>query len=218
MAQQINLFRARLARKTTPLPSLGILKLGTTLVVVVVLLSTLSVWRTKALQSDIAALEQDQTGARQSLEEIGRRVVAQGGTPQAVDETTKLKALIAAPSSVRELLEKDVFTSKQGYSDFFIALARQSVQGVQLTRVDITGAGKDIEIIGRSTTPDRVPRYLQRLAREKIMEGLEFGVFQINQPAPVAEAAPAATKQLKSGHSEVIFMLRTKRLVSEPKP
>ena len=218
MAQQINLYRARLVKKTTALPSLGILKIGVALVVVVMLLSTLSVWRTKALRSDIAALEQDQAGAILTLEQIGRRVGAQGGNLKELDETTKLKALIAAPPSVRELLEKDVFTSKQGYSDFFIALARQSVQGVQLTRVDITGAGKDIEIIGRSTTPERVPRYLQRLAREKIMEGMEFGVFQIAQPAPAAEDGSAAPKLKKSGSAEVAFVLRTKGLVAEPKP
>jgi len=218
MAQQINLYRARLVKKTTALPSLGILKLGAALVVIVFLLSVLSVWRTKALQSDIAALEEDQTGARSTLEEIGRRVAAQGGNLQAFDETTKLKALIAAPQSVRELLEKDVFTSKQGYSDFFIALARQSVQGLQLTRVDMTGAGKDIEIIGRSTSPDRVPRYLQRLSREKIMEGLEFDVFQITQPAPVAEDGSAPAMQQTSGLSEVAFVLRTKRLSQVPTP
>jgi len=218
MAQQINLYRARLVKKQATLPSLGILKIGVGLVVVVLLLSALSVWRTKALQSDIAALEQEQAEARSTLEQIGRRVGAQGGNLQALDETTKLKALIAAPQSVRELLEKDVFTSKQGYSDFFIALARQSVQGVQLTRVDITGAGKDIEIIGRATSPERVPRYLQRLSREKIMDGLEFGAFQISQPAPLVEDESAPTKQQKTGHSEVAFVLRTKQPVSEPKP
>jgi Tfp pilus assembly protein PilN len=218
MAQQINLYRARLVKKQATLPSLGILKIGVGLVVVVLLLSALSVWRTNALQSDIAALEQDQAEARSNLEQIGRRVGAQGGNLQALDETTKLKALIAAPQSVRELLEKDVFTSKQGYSDFFIALARQSVQGVQLTRVNITGAGKDIEIIGRATSPERVPRYLQRLSREKIMGGLEFGAFQISQPAPLAEDDAAPTKQQKSGLSEVAFVLRTKQPLLESKP
>lgn len=217
MAQQINLYRARLAKKGARLPSLGILKIGVGLVVVVLLLGVLSVWRTKALQSDIAALEEEQTGARSTLEEIGRRVAAHGGNPQELDDTAKLKALIAAPQSVRELLEKDVFTSKQGYSDIFIALARQSVQGVQLTRVDIIGAGKDIEIIGQSMSPERVPRYLQRLSREKIMDGMEFGVFQISQPSPPAEPASAPAKQ-PSGHSEVSFVLRTKRLLQETKP
>jgi len=218
MAQQINLYRARLVKKGAALPSLGILKIAAGLAVVVLLLSTLSVWRTKALQSDIAALEEDQAGARSTLEQIGRRVRPLGGNQQALDETIKLEALIVAPQSVRELLEKDVFTSKQGYSDFFIALARQSVQGVQLTRVDITGAGKDIEIIGRSTTPERVPRYLQRLSREKIMEGLEFEVFQISQLAPGTEDGSAPATQQKSGHSEVAFTLRTKLLVTESKP
>ena len=218
MAQQINLYRARLVKKEATLPSLGVLKIGGGLVVVVLLLSALSIWRTNALRSDIAALEQEQAGARTTLEETGRRLGAQSGNTQAVDETVKLKALIAAPQSVRELLEKDVFTSKQGYSDFFIALARQSVQGVQLTRVNIAGAGKDIEIFGRATTPDRVPRYLQRLSREKIMDGLEFAAFQISQPTPPAVEGGASAKPQTSGHSEVAFVLRTKQLSQEPKP
>lgn len=218
MTQQINLYRARLVRKTTSLPTLGILKIGAGLALVVLLLSMLSVWRTRALQADIAALEQDQTVARSTLEEIGRRVGTQSPDARQADEMSKLRALIAAPQSVRELLEKDVFINKQGYSDFFIALARQSVQGVQLTRVNITGAGKEIEIAGKATAPERVPRYLQRLSREKIMGGLEFSVFQISQPTAPAEEGAPAVKPLVSGPQELAFILRTQQLVQEPKP
>lgn len=216
MAQQINLYRARLAKKTATLPTGGIVKVGVALAVVVTLLSVLSVWRTKALQADIAALEQDQAGARLTLEEYGRRVSGLSGNLIASDEDAKLRALLASSQTLRDLLHKDVFASKQGYSDFFIALARQSVQGLQLSRVDITGAGKEIEIIGRASTPDRVPRYLQSLAREKIMEGQEFGVFQINQPAPPASDGSVPAVPPTSGQTGVSFILRTNRPATAP--
>jgi Tfp pilus assembly protein PilN len=116
------------------------------------------------------------------------------------------------------LLQKDLFGNKQGYSDFFIALARQSVQGVQLTKVDITDAGKAIEIYGRSASADRVPRYLQRLAHEKVMDGLEFGVFHIAQPtAPNAEGQPAAASS-PPARGEVEFILRTQAQAPVAKP
>lgn len=218
MVQQINLYRARLLKSESAVPALAIVKIGIGLLVLLGLFSVLSVWRTNALRSDIAALDEQQAGARTSLEEIGRRVAVQAGNPQVADETAKLKALINAPQAVRELLQKDLFGNKQGYSDFFIALARQSVQGVQLTKVDITDAGKAVEIYGRSASADRVPRYLQRLAHEKVMDGLEFGAFHIAQPAAQnADGQPAAVSP-PSTRGEVEFILRTQPQTPAAKP
>ena len=218
MAQQINLYRARFLKSESAVPALAMVKIGVGLLVLLGFFSVFSVWRTSALRSDIAALEEQQAGARTSLEEIGRRVAVQAGNPQVADETTKLQALINAPQSVREMLQKDLFGNKQGYSDFFIALARQSVQGVQLTKVDITDAGKVIEIYGRSASADRVPRYLQRLAREKVMDGLEFSVFHVAQPvAQNAEGQPAAASSAPA-RGEVEFILRTQPQAQAAKP
>lgn len=218
MAHQINLYRERLLKSESTVPILAIVKVGIALVGLVALFSVFSVWRTNALRSDIAALERQQGEARLTLEEIGRRVGSQLGNPQFADETMKLKALINAPEAVHAMLQKDLFGSKRGYSDFFIALARQSIQGIQLTRIDITGAGKKIEIHGRAASADRVPRYLQVLAREQVMNGIEFGMFHLAQPAAQpAEGQPAASPAPAS-RGGVEFILRTQPLASAREP
>lgn len=218
MAQQINFYRARFRKQQANLPSAALLKAGSGAVALLLLFGLFTVWRTSALRSELRDLEEQQATARTSLEEMGRRLSAQAGDPRVMDETSKLQALISSPQPVRELLTKDLFGSQEGYSGFFTALARQSEPGVWLTRVDIVGANKDIEIRGRAVAPDRVPRYLQRLSREKSMDGLEFDVFQIGQPGAQNTEGEAAPKPPTSGRTAIDFVLRTRREDQVAKP
>lgn len=218
MAQQINLYRARFRKQQDNLPSAALLKAGAGAIALLLLFGLFTIWRTSALRSELRNLEEQQAAARTSLEDMGRRLNAQAGDPRVMDETFKLQTLINSPQPVRDLLTKDLFGSKQGYSGFFTALARQSEPGVWLTRVDIVGAGKEIEIRGRAVAPDRIPRYLQRLSREKSMDGLEFDVFQITQSGAQTTEGEATPKPPTSGRPEVDFELRTRREDQVAKP
>jgi len=218
MVQQINLYRERLYKQESNLPSTALLKTGLGALALLLLLGLFTVWRTSALHSELRDLEEQQGQARTSLEEMGHRLSLQAGDPRVMDEAYKLQALISSPGPVRELLTKDLFGSKQGYSGFFRALARQSEPGVWLSRVDIVGANKDIEIRGSAVSPERVPRYLQRLSHEKSMDGLEFDVFQITQPGMQTTEGKVSPKPSTSGRSVVDFVLRTKHESQVAKP
>jgi hypothetical protein len=46
-------------------------------------------------------------------------------------------------------------------------------------------------LAGRSTNPELVPRYMQKLSAEKTLSGIEFRVFQMNRPAVDAKEPDA---------------------------
>ena len=75
-----------------------------------------------------------------------------------------------------------------GYAGYFKALARQSVTGLWLTGVSVSGGGRDIGIRGRTTDPATVPGYLARLTGEPLMQGKSFASLSISQPAKVDTA------------------------------
>jgi hypothetical protein len=58
---------------------------------------------------------------------------------------------------------------------------------VWLTGFDITGSAEQMTLAGRSTNPELVPRYMQKLSAEPTLSGIEFRVFQMNRPAPDAK-------------------------------
>jgi Tfp pilus assembly protein PilN len=213
--QQINLFRARFRREQAVLPGALLVKIAAAAAAAMLLVVLFLAWRTSALRSEFAELERQQAEAHRSLEEVGRRFISRAGDPRLLDEVTKLEALVNSPDVVLQALQRDVFGAKQGYSNFLVALARQNVPGVWLTHVHIVGAGRQVELRGRAVSPERVPRYLQRLSNERSLAGLEFDVFQLGQPKadsnePPTEGAPRPVRPEKG---VVEFVLRTQREV-----
>ena len=84
------------------------------------------------------------------------------------------------------MIERGELGDTDGYAGYFKALARQSVAGLWLTGVTVSGGGRDIGIRGRTTDPATVPGYLARLTGEPLMQGKSFASLSISQPAPVS--------------------------------
>ncbi len=98
---------------------------------------------------------------------------------------TRLRAL----REVAAILKRGELGNIYGYAEYFRALSRQSVQGLWLTGVSITGAGNEIGVKGRAMQAPLIPHYIERLKNEKVMRGKAFGSLDIVQPGAPAEAA-----------------------------
>jgi len=59
------------------------------------------------------------------------------------------------------------------------ALARRHPEGIWLTRIEMSDAGKMLGLSGRALSADLVPAYIERLADEPVMEGLAFRQVRI---------------------------------------
>jgi len=99
----------------------------------------------------------------------------------------KLKAL----RDVAAVLERGELGNRQGYADYFRALARQNINGLWLTGISISGAGVDIGVQGRAMSAPLIPTYIARLTTEAVMHGKTFSSLEIGRPAAQpADAAP----------------------------
>lgn len=93
-----------------------------------------------------------------------------------------------------EALKGGAFGNQQGFAEYLRAFSRQSVNGLWLTGFTIAGSG-ELEIHGRTLSPDLVPNYIQRLNREKVLAGRSFARLEMSRPAP--EAAAGKDKDAK---------------------
>ncbi|MFN3790617.1 hypothetical protein [Massilia sp.] len=111
-------------------------------------------------------------------------------------EIAEAQAQLAALRDIARVIERGELGDTAGYAGYFKALARQSVSGLWLTGVNVSGGGRDIGIRGRTLDPATVPGYLARLTGEPLMQGKSFASLSISQPAPPSgagtEAAAAA--------------------------
>jgi len=105
-------------------------------------------------------------------------------------EIAEAQAQLAALRNIARVIERGELGDTNGYAGYFKALARQSVTGLWLTGVSVSGGGRDIGIRGRTTDPATIPGYLSRLTGEPLMQGKSFASLSIGQPAPVNTAGP----------------------------
>jgi Tfp pilus assembly protein PilN len=189
VSQQINLY-SPVFRKQTKVFSAAAMLQGVGLIVLVIavfyfymaaqssLLELRVVESAQLLKSELERLKV--YGALESPAERARSVAERR---KAVEDS------LASQAAVLEMLQAS-FGRTDGYSELLRALARVSVEGVWLTRVQFSEAGGELSIAGRASRPDLVPVYLERLRGDRALRTQEF--TQLELARPLAEAKPGA--------------------------
>ena len=194
MSQQINLYSPIFRRQRkyfsaqTMAVSIGVVLIG---------VAALSVYA----RMQVAALE---TQAAQTAKQLKARIdQLQAATADKSGEERR-KAVEAQVKTAEEQLR----TSQQiaaaiessagdarGFSGYVRALARQTVNGVWLTSINIDFEGEGLSLAGAALRPELVPDYIDRLRREEIFKGKSFGRLEIGAPVTSAAAAQAAAEK-----------------------
>jgi hypothetical protein len=143
------------------------------------------------------AAAQKLVGAQQGLaEKLKPRPVPPVTEAQLDAEIRKLEARLKLAVESIEALKSGAFGSKQGFAEYLRAFSRQAVGGLWITGFSISGGG-DLELHGRTLSPDLLPDYIQRLNREEVLAGRKIAHLELIRPkseSPVekGKAAPMA--------------------------
>lgn len=184
MSQQINLYQPIFRKQEKKFSTFAMLQAVGIMVLGIVLMYGYSWWHVNSLKQDLKQARQNQAAAGKRLAEVTEKFGRRNTGTTLDDEIVRLEREVVAKQRMQEILQRGVFSNTHGFSDYLVSLARQHIPGVWLTGFDITGAAEQLSLSGRSTDPELVPRYMQRLSSEKTLSGLEFRVFQMNRPAP----------------------------------
>lgn len=191
MSQQINLFnplfvqKKRIFSAAAVAAGLGVLTLG------LAGLGFAAKLRTMELQAKARHGAEQVERAQKRLAAVGTEFAPRQKDPNVAAELDKAQAELLGLKEVSDTIKGGELGNVQGYAEYFRALARQSVEGLWLTGVNIAGAGLDIGVRGRAMDPAMVPGFLGRLRNERVMQGKAVGNLQIGE-------APAL-KVLKDG-------------------
>ena len=72
--------------------------------------------------------------------------------------------------------------SSNGFAEQLSGLARQHIDGMWFTEIQLHQGGSQMTLMGETREPEYVPRYLQKLASEPVFQGLNFRVFRMYVP------------------------------------
>lgn len=187
MSQQINLFNPQFLQQkkyfsaVTMAQALGLLVLG------IAAFYGYAFWQDRTLVRQMAESSrgyelQKQQFAKATAELNPEKVEAQ------IDQD--LKSAEAAIALRRALLGEiqSGAGATQTYSEYLRAFARQTVQGLWLTGIQIGEAGGALSLTGRALQPDLVPVLISQLKRESVLRGRALEALSITRSAAGPEA------------------------------
>lgn len=184
MSQQINLY-SPIFRKQTKVFSATTMLQGLGLIVLVVAVF----YYYMSAQSSLLELRAAESG-RQLKSELERlKVYGASDSPaervKALAERKKaLEDTLASQGQALQALKEGSFGRNEGYSGMLRALARVSVEGVWLTRVEFSEGSGELSLAGRALRADLVPAYLARLRAEPSLRKQEFARLEVTRAAP----------------------------------
>lgn len=184
MSQQINLYNPqflgtrRYFSAVTMVQALGLVLLG------IIAFYGFAVWKDRdltrrAVESARAYQLQKQQFAKASADLNPERLEAQ------IDQD--LKAAEAAIALRRVLLGEIQSSGTFAYSEYLRAFARQTVQGLWLTSIQIGEAGVQLNLSGRALQADLVPVFISRLKRESVLQGRPLEALAITRGVTATE-------------------------------
>lgn len=193
MPQHINLLDASLQRQRETLGSItGIVAVLATFGVSVALAMGLQSFSAKS-QAQSVVLEQDLAALQARVATLGTTAPSR----QAI-ELARLRSVDAGQRRLRAALDSGQAGSTHGYSEYFLALSRQTQGTLWLTGFTVAADGRALEIGGRMNDPRQLPDYLRRLNSEPLFKGREFAQLNLKTIEPAAPLGGYAEFALRS--------------------
>ena len=157
------------------------------------------------LQQQVDGLAAERAATEKLLRTQGGFVDKLKAKPVPHQTEAKLDADIARLEAELKLVAESIgalkggaFGSQQGFAEYLRAFSRQSIGGLWLTGFSI-GSG-ELEIRGRTLSPDLLPSFIQRLNREKVLAGHPIARLEMTRPKPepVADKGKGADKTARA--------------------
>lgn len=204
MPQQINLYNPAFEAQRALISLKGAVAGWVVIAALVAVFAGYQIISLRSVEQQERELARQMAVAQADAQRLGSEVASRRHDPRITEDVTRLEGEVRGRQEVMNMLRSGGLGDTRGFSDHLKAFARQSFEGVWLTRLSIATAGRDVSIEGRALQAAYVPSYLKRLNGENAMQGHPFSELLIQEPAP----DPAAKTPVRPNYVE--FKLTTK--------
>lgn len=175
MRQDVNLHQPMFRKQRTLFSARVTMRIGVIFLVALGLVYGIALTRTQLLAAEVGRLEQQRQAAQRRLEEASTQLT--GGSAESEQlgaEVARLTEEFNRKSATMQVLSRGGLGTSEGFASHFAGLARQRLNGLWLTRVEVAGGGEHLSLEGETLAEELIPRYLRLLSREERFSGVEF--------------------------------------------
>ena len=211
MSQQINLFNPVFRKQKKYFSSVALLQALGIICLGCALLAGDAARRAVAIKAQAASTDAKLLARQEFLAEARVRFAPRQKSAALAAEVAEAQEELAMLSAASATIERGGFGDTRGFSTYFRAFARQRIDGLWLTNLDIGANGTQIGVQGNTLQAELVPLYMRRLASEAVMQGKAFASLEMGAPAPAVAApgAPAAPPKVAGAPTYLRFNLQS---------
>ncbi len=174
MSQQINLLNTALIKKKNVLTTANIAVAFSFLMVVLVTFTLIEVNELKGTKQKLVKTTKELSEVQGLLAQLRGDTSELKEKERVLKQITFLENKEAMQEAILDAAKHDQSHQGESYAALLKAFARQSMDGLWITALNIDQDAKHLSISGRTTNPDLVPTYLNRLRNESVLHGKSF--------------------------------------------
>lgn len=166
--QQINLYTAEFHPQRQWLTPRMCLQLWGAALAIGIVVATAQGWRHYRLSAEASLLQTQVSSEQSSFDADQAALAARLPSPALGAELERSKGEETAKNELLKALQNGVLSGQHGYTPVLVGLARNTIDGLWLTSIEIEGG--DVNLKGETRKPDFVPAYI-----DKIVADSDFG-------------------------------------------
>ncbi len=181
MIQQINLYQDVL--KSGQNQSV-INNLVISIIVVIALIAMLSIYfymDLNATEKKLHSVKKQLTETEVRIQQLQIQYPDRQINTLLIQEIAHVQKLLSSLSQVISVLTDKTSVQNQGFSQYFSALARQSIPEVWLNTIIINTENNQLQFKGSSYNPEKIPVLLQKWHQEPVFQGKDFAQLSLLQ-------------------------------------
>lgn len=180
--QQINLYQPIFRAQRKVFSAVALLQVCIAVAVGLLFIYGYGRWQVAGLEQALTRLQAQQVVSIQRVEELSQRFAVRPKSAQLEAEVARLEAQAVAKQSLLQSFAGGVTGNITGFSPFLEGLAKQRMEGLWLTGIDISAGGSVLILTGSTLAPELVPGFLQQLSKEPAFTGTEFKTLLMERP------------------------------------
>ena len=180
MRQEVNLYLAEYPAKQRKKISKKLALLVALVMLVVTGGGSFTYWKLQQLKSELVVELNSTEMAKSAMDKLQKAI-----NKSASDDTLKVKLIelkdeLSHKESIRTQLKEILLIGGKGFSEQFIALARQDIRGLWITEVELYRGEDKLVIHGETQKPELIMVFLKRLNIEPAFRGTKFSDFKVD--------------------------------------
>lgn len=192
--QRINLYTDEFHPQRQWLSPQRCLQLWGAVLGVGLLIASVQGWSSHRLSADAKVLQTQVSDEQRNFESDQAQLAQRKQSPELSVELEHSNAEEAAKTELLEALKAGALSGKQGYTRIFTGLARNTMEGLWLTDIEI--AADDVNLKGVTRKADFVPAYI-----DKIVSDSDFGPREYRSLKLQTDDKGLLTFELRGHHS-----------------